>query len=76
MTDHSSKGERILQREFGTTRRASAFYEKQMLDHLNPTMREFISHRELVFIATAVFGIDQSVHNFGGDARHASQCCE
>ncbi|MDP6231776.1 MAG: pyridoxamine 5'-phosphate oxidase family protein [Nitrospinaceae bacterium] len=53
MTDHSSKGERILQREFGTTRRASAFYEKQMLDHLNPTMREFISHREMVFIATA-----------------------
>ncbi len=26
--------------------------------------------------ATVVFGIDQSVHNFGGDARHASQCCE
>ena len=32
---------------------ASAFYEKQMLNHLNSNMRDFISKQEMVFIATA-----------------------
>ena len=53
MASKGSKGERILQREHGTTRRAAAFYEKQMLDHLNSTMRDFIARQEMVFIATA-----------------------
>ena len=53
MTSKGSKGERILQREHGTTRRAAAFYEKQMLDHLNSAMCEFITKQEMVFLATA-----------------------
>ena len=53
MASKGSKGERILQREYGTTRRAAGFYEKQMLDHLNAAMRDFIAKQEMVFIATA-----------------------
>ena len=53
MGNHGSKGERILQAKVGTANKASAFYEKQMLDHLNSYMREFISKQEMVFIATA-----------------------
>jgi hypothetical protein len=53
MGNHGSKGERILQTKVGTANKASIFYEKQMLDHLNPYMREFISKQEMVFIATA-----------------------
>ena len=49
MSNKGSKGERILQREYGTTRRASSFYDKQMLDHLNPAMCEFIAKQEMVF---------------------------
>ena len=50
MTNKGFKGERILQREYGTTRRASNFYEKQMLDHLNPAMCEFITKQEEEFL--------------------------
>jgi len=38
-----SKGEHRLQKELKTTTKAQAFYNKQMLDHLNPAMREFIA---------------------------------
>jgi len=48
-----SKGEHQLQEEFATTRRARTFYKQQMLDHLNPTMQEFISSQQMVFIATS-----------------------
>ncbi len=48
-----SKGEHQLQNELGTTRRAQAFYKQQMLDYLNPSMREFISSQQMVFIATS-----------------------
>ncbi len=48
-----SSGEHLAQEKFGTTRRALAFYNKQMLDYLNPLMREFVGQQELVFIATA-----------------------
>lgn len=48
-----SSGEHLAQEKFGTTRRALAFYNKQMLDYLNPLMREFVEQQELVFIATA-----------------------
>lgn len=53
MANHGSEGERTLQERFGTKQSASAFYEKQMLDHLNSSMRDFISKQEMVFIATA-----------------------
>jgi uncharacterized protein len=48
-----SEGEHDAQRQFGTTRRAMSFYNQQMLDYLNPLMREFIAHQELAFIGTA-----------------------
>ena len=47
-----STGEHQAQEEFGTTRRALTFYNKQMLPYLNPLMREFIARQEMVFIAT------------------------
>ena len=53
MVNHGSEGERILQTKVGSKNKASAFYEKQMLDHLNPYMRDFILKQEMVFIATA-----------------------
>ena len=48
-----SHGEHALQRAHGTGRRARAFYDHQVLDHLNDRMREFIAAQELVFISTA-----------------------
>ena len=48
-----SRGEHELQKKYSTGKRASAFYEKQVLEHLNPSMREFIARQEMVFIATA-----------------------
>jgi len=53
MTNLGSEGERILQKKVGSENKASAFYDKQMLDYLNPYMREFILKQEMVFIATA-----------------------
>ena len=53
MNNHGSEGEQILQMKVGTTNKASSFYEKQMLGHLNSYMREFISKQEMVFIVTA-----------------------
>jgi uncharacterized protein len=48
-----SHGEHLAQEQFGTTRRALAFYNKQMLDYLNPLMQDFITQQEIMFIATA-----------------------
>lgn len=48
-----SQGEHALQEQYGTVKRASAFYDRQMLDHLNATMRRFIERQEMVFIATS-----------------------
>ena len=48
-----SGGEHELQERFGTFKRAAAFYDKQMLDRLNPVMKEYIAKQEMVFIATA-----------------------
>src|SRR5947209_2603105 len=48
-----SSGEHSLQERYGTFKRAAAFYDKQMLDHLNPLMREYLARQEMVFIATA-----------------------
>ena len=43
----------MLQQKYGTGQRAENFYDRQLLDHLNPSMRKFIGQQELVFIATA-----------------------
>ena len=48
-----SQGEHELQRRNDTEKRACSFYEKQMLNHLNTSMREFIDRQEMVFIGTA-----------------------
>ena len=43
----------FCKKKVGSENKASAFYDKQMLDYLNPYMRDFISKQEMVFIATA-----------------------
>lgn len=48
-----TKGERLLQERFGTQKKASTFYDNQMLDYLNEQMIEFIGKQSMVFIATA-----------------------
>lgn len=48
-----SQGERDLQKQYGTQTRAEGFYDRQMLDYLNPQMQEFIRKQELLFISTA-----------------------
>ncbi|GIF73029.1 hydrolase [Asanoa siamensis] len=52
-TGFGSVGERLLQVAYGSEERAQRFYETQMLDRLNPTMREFIARQEMMFVATA-----------------------
>jgi uncharacterized protein len=53
MASPGSRGEHELQQRFGTTKRALAFYNNQVLGHLNPLMQTFIAHQEMLFIATA-----------------------
>jgi uncharacterized protein len=48
-----STGEHRLQRQYDTEARADKFYSQQVLDCLNPRMREFIERQEMMFIATA-----------------------
>lgn len=48
-----SHGEHVVQRELGTEDRADVFYEEQVLDRLNPRMREFVTRQEMFFLATA-----------------------
>jgi predicted pyridoxine 5'-phosphate oxidase superfamily flavin-nucleotide-binding protein len=48
-----SAGEHALQERFKVEDRACAFYENQMIDHLNAAMRSFIAKQEMVFISTA-----------------------
>jgi predicted pyridoxine 5'-phosphate oxidase superfamily flavin-nucleotide-binding protein len=48
-----SSGEHLLQRQFGTEKRALAFYNYQMMDHLNDVMTDYIARQEMVFISTA-----------------------
>ncbi|GAA0614601.1 pyridoxamine 5'-phosphate oxidase family protein [Sporichthya brevicatena] len=56
-TDNSrlpgSDGEHAVQERWDAVDRARSFYDRQMLDHLNEAMREFIARQEMVFIATA-----------------------
>lgn len=48
-----SSGEKILQEQLRTTKRAVSFYENQMLHYLNEHMIDFIANQGMVFIATA-----------------------
>jgi uncharacterized protein len=48
-----SAGEHQLQQQYGTATNARAFYDHQMLDHVNDQMRAFVARMEMVFIATA-----------------------
>lgn len=48
-----SDGEHLVQRRTGTTERADRFYAEQVLDRLNPRMREFVARQEMFFLATA-----------------------
>ena len=48
-----SAGEHRLQRDLGTTSRADRFYDDQVVDRLNPAMREFVGRQQMFFLATA-----------------------
>ena len=45
--------EKKLQKDYGTTSRANNFYKRQVLDHLNNRMTDFIAHMDMMFISTA-----------------------
>jgi predicted pyridoxine 5'-phosphate oxidase superfamily flavin-nucleotide-binding protein len=53
MISHRSNGEKKAQKLYSTTKRALAFYDKQMLTCLNQAMQDFILRQEMVFIATS-----------------------
>ena len=53
MKNPGSKWGHQLQDEFGTSSRASGFYNNQILGYLNPSMQEFISSQSMVFIPTS-----------------------
>jgi len=57
MTDNhkrpGSQGEHALQEKYDSQQRAENFYQRQLLDHLNPAMQEFLRRQEMVFVATA-----------------------
>lgn len=53
MTGPGSPGERQAQDRFGTSDRAAAFYEHQVLASLNRPMQEFIARMEMMYIATS-----------------------
>ncbi|MGX1564252.1 pyridoxamine 5'-phosphate oxidase family protein [Streptomyces sp. NPDC055506] len=42
-----------MQHELGTVDRADRFYDEQVLDRLNPRMREFVARQEMFFLATS-----------------------
>jgi predicted pyridoxine 5'-phosphate oxidase superfamily flavin-nucleotide-binding protein len=48
-----STGEHELQAKLGTAKRALAFYDNQVLDHLTELMRDFIARMPMAFISTA-----------------------
>ncbi|GAB3287505.1 pyridoxamine 5'-phosphate oxidase family protein [Parasphingorhabdus pacifica] len=53
-----SSGEHLLQYAYGSEKRANRFYDDQVLDHLNPRMREFVARMDMLFVATADAGGD------------------
>lgn len=48
-----SCGEHDLQERYDTADRARSFYDRQVIDHLNPAMRQFIARQEMMFVSTA-----------------------
>ena len=48
-----SAGEHELQERLGHAKRAKAFYDNQVLDHLTPLMREFVARMRMAFISTS-----------------------
>lgn len=52
-TRPGSRGEHELQERFNHVARAYAFYDNQMLDNLNPMMREYIARQPLFFLSTS-----------------------
>ena len=48
-----SNGEHVLQQQYDSADRANAFYDAQMLDHLNKRMIRLIQRQEMMFVATA-----------------------
>jgi predicted pyridoxine 5'-phosphate oxidase superfamily flavin-nucleotide-binding protein len=48
-----SDGEHRVQEEWDAVERASAFYDKQVLDFLNPAMQEFVARQEMMFVSTS-----------------------
>ena len=48
-----SRGEHALQVQYGSVQRAASFYRRQVLDHLNARMQQFIARQEMCFVATA-----------------------
>jgi predicted pyridoxine 5'-phosphate oxidase superfamily flavin-nucleotide-binding protein len=53
LTRPGTAAEHELQCRYGTRERAERFYRDQVLDHLNPAMREFVARQDMAFIATA-----------------------
>ena len=53
-----SCGEHVLQEQHGTTDRARSFYGRQVIDHLNDRMRQFIARQEMMFVSTSDAGGD------------------
>ena len=48
-----SDGEHVLQEKYGTAKRAIAFYDNQVLDHLTELMRDFIARMPMCFLSTS-----------------------
>ena len=48
-----SYGEHKKQEEYGTVKQALSFYNKRIINHLNPLMEQYISEQEMMFISTA-----------------------
>jgi len=48
-----SDGEHHLQEKYGKTTHAIAFYQHQVIDHLNSAMRAFLQRQEMMFVATS-----------------------
>jgi len=48
-----SDGEHRLQEQWDSVDRANAFYDRQVLDHLNPAMQEFLARQQMMFVSTA-----------------------
>ena len=48
-----SAGEHRMQERWDAADRARSFYDKQMIDHLNPRMREFLARQQMMFVSTA-----------------------